>query len=239
MKLFKDRAIIAHRGARGLVPFENTIEAFQKAIDCGSDGIELDIRKTKDGIIVVHHNADYNGALLKDLTYQELIEKTQKDGFTVPTLEETLMFCKKKIFLDIEFKEAGYEKEAIDLILKYLSYDEFYVRSFKKKVLRTIKLYNKNVKTVLLVGVIKGKYFIVSRLSEFFPLFLIMYTKCDILSPSRYIYKFFYKQRMHLLGRPVIVWTVNKEEEMNKLLNVKKIDAIITDYPDKAIRIKK
>lgn len=239
MKLFKERLIIAHRGARGLVPFENTIDAFQKAIDCGADGIELDIRKTKDGIIVVHHNADYNGALLANLTYEELLEKTKKDGFVVPTLEETLKFCKGKIFLDIEFKEAGYEEEAISLILKYLSHNDFYVRSFKKKVIRTIKLFDKKVKTVLLLGVRKGKYFIVSRLSEFFPLFLIMYTKCDIISPSRYIFRFCYKQRMHLLGRPVLIWTVNNEDEMDNLINKKKVDGIITDFPDKALKIKK
>ena len=43
--------ILAHRGAKGLVKFENTFEAFDKALEVGADGIELDVRKTKDNIV--------------------------------------------------------------------------------------------------------------------------------------------------------------------------------------------
>lgn len=239
MKLYKTRAIEAHRGARGLVQFENTIEAFQKAIEVGADGIELDLRKTKDGVIVIRHNPDYNGELLANMTYNELLTKTKKDGFIIPTLEETLKFCKGKTFLDIELKESGYEEEIINIVLKHLTYDEFYIRSFIKRTIKKVKKLDSNIKTILLLGVTKARFSIFSRLAEIFPLFLILYTKCDIVSPHRLVFRFFYHARMKLLRKPVIVWTVNSEKELDKLLNIKKVDAIITDFPDIAVKIRK
>ncbi|MEQ9520369.1 MAG: glycerophosphodiester phosphodiesterase family protein [Parvibaculum sp.] len=77
---------IAHRGGSGLWP-ENTLAAFEHAIDMGAEGIELDVHLTKDGILVVHHDEslkpaiarDANGAwltrptpLIKNLTLEEL-----------------------------------------------------------------------------------------------------------------------------------------------------------------------
>ena len=68
--------IWAHRGASGYCP-ENTIEAFEKAIEMNSDGIELDVQLTKDGQIVVCHDelidrvSNHKG-FLKDFTYEEL-----------------------------------------------------------------------------------------------------------------------------------------------------------------------
>ena len=66
----------AHRGASGYAP-ENTLDAFQKAIDMGADGIELDVQLTKDGKVVVVHDevidrvSDGSG-LVQDYTYEEL-----------------------------------------------------------------------------------------------------------------------------------------------------------------------
>ncbi len=237
MKIYKEQAIEAHRGAKGLVQFENTIEAFSKAIEVGCDGIELDLRKTKDGVIVIRHNPDYNGELLCNLTYEELLNKTKKDGFIIPTFIETLEFCKGKTFLDIELKEAGYEEEILETVLKYLSYEEFYIRSFIKKTLKKVKKIDRKVKTVLLLGVNKARFSFISRLAEIFPLFLILYTKCDIVSPHRFVYHFFYHLRMKVLGKPIIVWTVNSDKQLNKLLNKQKV-AIITDFPDKAVKIR-
>ncbi len=77
---------IAHRGGSGLWP-ENTIEAFQNSIDLGTDGIELDVHLSKDGVLVVHHDETLKPAIardssgkwvnkptprIKDLTFDEL-----------------------------------------------------------------------------------------------------------------------------------------------------------------------
>ena len=58
--------IFAHRGASGLVPFENTIDAFSKAIELNCDGIELDVRQTKDKVMIINHNPDIGGLIIND-----------------------------------------------------------------------------------------------------------------------------------------------------------------------------
>ena len=72
-----ERALVwAHRGASGYAP-ENTLAAFQEAIDMGADGIELDVQLTKDGQIVVIHDETVDRTTdgkgwVKDLTFDEI-----------------------------------------------------------------------------------------------------------------------------------------------------------------------
>ena len=96
--------IWAHRGASGYCP-ENTIEAFEKAIEMNSDGIELDVQLTKDGQIVVCHDelidrvSNHKG-FLKDFTYEELAsfnfnnKMDEKYPFCkIPLLSEYFIHC--------------------------------------------------------------------------------------------------------------------------------------------------
>ena len=83
-----------HRGTSGYAP-ENTMAAFEKAVELGADGIELDVQLTKDGELVVIHDetidrvSDGSG-WVKDYTYAKLI-KHNFNRTQIPTLEETLM----------------------------------------------------------------------------------------------------------------------------------------------------
>jgi glycerophosphoryl diester phosphodiesterase len=79
-------AVIAHRGA-SRVERENTVAAFERAVELGSDGIELDVRRTADGILVVHHDAVLgDGRVLVETPRSRL-------PFHVPTLAEALDAC--------------------------------------------------------------------------------------------------------------------------------------------------
>lgn len=74
---FKKTMVVAHRGASGHAP-ENTLLAFQKAIDMGADCIETDIRRTKDGIIVLFHDEKINGKKVNEITFEELRAEASK-----------------------------------------------------------------------------------------------------------------------------------------------------------------
>ena len=145
--------VTAHRGAKGLVEHENTIEAFEKAIELKADSIECDVRKTSDGVIIINHNEDIEGLIIKDHTYAEICEATLKKGYKQPTLLEGLEFVKGKILIDIEIKEEGYVPEIINQILSVLTVEEFWIRSFFDSVLKEIKEINPNITTVLLIGI--------------------------------------------------------------------------------------
>ena len=112
--------IWAHRGASGHAP-ENTLEAFQKAIDMKADGVELDIQLTKDGEIVVCHDETIdrtsNGiGSVKDYTLAELkkfnFNKTHPEyaHASIPTMKEVFELIKPSpLTINIELKTGQYD----------------------------------------------------------------------------------------------------------------------------------
>ena len=78
--------VLAHRGARRRAP-ENTLEAYAVARDLGADGVELDVRRTRDGALVLHHDpGPAEGPVLATLDHAEVRERFP----TIPTLAEAL-----------------------------------------------------------------------------------------------------------------------------------------------------
>jgi len=108
--------VIAHRGDHSVYP-ENTLEAYQQAINDGADFIEIDLRTTKDGGLISLHDASVNrmtngkGAI-NDLTLAEIQKLTVKSAdslhaaFHIPTFDEILQMSKNKINIYIDFKSA-------------------------------------------------------------------------------------------------------------------------------------
>jgi glycerophosphoryl diester phosphodiesterase len=117
------KSIIGHRGDRSNCP-ENTLPSFQRAFDLGVDGIECDLRISKDGIGVIIHDKDLNRTgknfLVQELTMDELKKfdlgqwKDPKwSGTQIPTLEETLTMIPKGKTIHLEIKAGA---EALDII---------------------------------------------------------------------------------------------------------------------------
>ena len=231
--------ILAHRGAKGLVKFENTFEAFDKALEVGADGIELDVRKTKDNILIINHDPSINDIIIKDKTYEELLTITKSLGYILPKFEDVLIKYGNITLLDIELKETGYEEEIITLTTKYLSYDKYFIKSFRKSSIIKIKELDKNIKTSLLIGERYNEDGILGRFYEVFPKKLLKKTNCDVLSPNRLLLILNYLKRVSKYNIPINVWTVNEEKELRNLMKSKYCPKyIITNYPDLAIKIR-
>lgn len=126
--------LIAHRGVHPNGILENSIESFQKAIEMDEYvGFEFDIRTSKDGVFVVHHDLMIEGNILRFLDYQELKEK-----YNIPTLEEVLKLKTNKIML-LEIKEANLNVDAFhDLISKYPN-TNLYIDSFDNHIIKKLK----------------------------------------------------------------------------------------------------
>jgi glycerophosphoryl diester phosphodiesterase len=106
--------VVAHRGASAEYP-ENTIEAFEAAIEAGADAVEFDVRMTADGHAVVMHDPDVSrttdgAGLVCEMTLEEIRR------LDVPTLEEALRCLSGRAAADIEIKnlpdEPGYSPDA-------------------------------------------------------------------------------------------------------------------------------
>lgn len=143
----KSLHIVAHRGAHLTYP-ENSIAAIEEAICLGASVVELDVRATKDGVLVLMHDKTLNrttsgeGEVGKH-TYAE-IQKMHLRGATdgemsnlfIPTLQEALRICKGKIIVDLDFKEERREfvAKTYDLIAQEGMEDQvlFFLYDYKE-----------------------------------------------------------------------------------------------------------
>lgn len=228
--------IIAHRGASKLA-HENTLEALKLAYQLKADGIEFDLRKTKDGVILLSHDPNVDEFKICDYTYDELKEITIKKGYIMPKFSDVIHELAGKLFMDIEIKEPGLEKEVIELMLAHTAYENFMLRSFQKEIIIKVKEIDPKIKTALILGERRLKYGIFSRIFDVFPKKHIKKANCNVISPYYKLLLFSYIKRMHKLGIPVSVWTITNMKQINKLIN-KGVDYLIIDFPiDGALKL--
>lgn len=143
--------VVAHRGVTGEVP-ENTIPAFEQAIQVGADGVELDVRLTSDGVPVVFHYFYLDGFTTgqgplhantrESLRRVGVIEKDRPEHFAIPTLREVLQVIAGRIDLEIELK--GPEPELAEATAEVLSdfraqWPSMELMSFEPLLLRSMQ----------------------------------------------------------------------------------------------------
>lgn len=131
--------IIGHRGARGLAP-ENTIASLQKALEHHVDELEFDLRVTRDGVVILHHNSyvtDPDGTrhIIEECTYEQLL-KHKKD---LATFEQVLDAIGRSVPLYVEVKPDEPTQPIIKIIKNYYSKgwepQNFLLASFSQKTL--------------------------------------------------------------------------------------------------------
>jgi glycerophosphoryl diester phosphodiesterase len=230
------KLIIAHRGAPSYAK-ENTINSFKKAMALGADMIEFDVRRTKDNVFIVYHDGFIQGKPINEWTYKEIRKIARDQGFDLPTVEEVLKWSKGRIKLDVELKEEGYEKGIVELLSKYFKEDQFVITSFNDSSLKSIKDHYPDIKVGLLLGKFRAP--LLTRISEFFSTKRHQKAKADFLVAHWKLLRFGFLERAQRSRKPVFVWTVNDEEMMWKLLNDRRVYAIITDKPDLAVSLRK
>jgi len=99
--------VFGHRGASAVAP-ENTLAAFARARDLGADGVELDVRRTADDVLVVHHDAGVDGfGVIVDAPFARL----RAARATIPTLAEALDAC-RGLLVNAEIKCLPWEPDA-------------------------------------------------------------------------------------------------------------------------------
>ncbi len=127
--------ILVHRGDRASAP-ENTLEAYAAAMDLGADGVEIDIRRSRDGVLYLHHDDDLGrvwageGKLAR-LSYYELLAakpKRSERAFVrtrIPTLAAFLALARERaMLLHLDVKESGLQDELIALLERADMWDQ-------------------------------------------------------------------------------------------------------------------
>jgi glycerophosphoryl diester phosphodiesterase len=142
-QIYDSKMVVAHRGGdEGYRA--NTLEAFRNAKG-KSDMIELDVRKTKDGKLVVYHDRTISMRPIGWLNYNDAEKIANKQGYHLPTLDEALReIGNKRVIIDM--KEKGFEKDVVDFVKKYAK-GQAVVSSQDVESLKEIKNVDSNVKT--------------------------------------------------------------------------------------------
>ena len=227
----------AHRGFSGKYP-ENTLLAFQKAIEAGADGAELDVQLTKDGEVVIIHDetidrtTDGKGYVV-DYTYDELskfdasyIYRGQMGFNKIPTLREYFELVKDLDFItNVELKTGineylGIEEKVYDLIKEFKLEKKVIISSFNHfSVLRM-----KKIAPELKYGFLSEDWIINAGAYTASHDVQCYHLRFNNLIPE-------VVEELKKNGLEINTCTVNNEEDIRDLIN-KKIDILIGNYPD-------
>lgn len=222
--------LLGHRGARPLsrlkfrpraatIPPENTIACFEFALAHGCDGFEFDVRITRDGRLVLCHNAWLDGRKVATSSFEGLGSRC---GGTLPCLEDVLAAFGSRAYLDIEVKVAGGE----ELIVKNLSRckpQHYLLSSFLPEVLLRFHQLDPS----LPLGYVRDRSANARAWQELpIQVFLPHYELID----EKLI------REVHDRDMQIFTWTVNRKEDMQRLAGWG-VDGLISDDPGLLSRI--
>ena len=221
---------IGHRGAMGYGP-ENTINSFAKALELGVDGIELDVHVCKSGEVVVIHDdrvdRTTNGhGIVVEMTLQELKKLDAGKGERIPTLKEVFDFVDRRAIIDIELKAEGISGSVADIIRQYILEQgwintQFMISSFDH---HELKRCHEQIPDVPFSPIIAAKPLDYALMAQAM--------NADSIKPFFEFLDFNFVQDAHQRGVKVITWTVNRRDDIKRVLNMG-VDGIISNYPDR------
>ncbi len=220
--------IISHRGKIGLGSPENALIGILEAIELGVDMVEFDVRRTKDGCLVCHHDATVGDKLVSDLNFKAL----KKLKSSICKLEDVIEICKGKVGVNLEIKEKGFEDRIVNKLTANFSYDKIFVTSFSSSVIRKVKNLDPKITAGLLIGDAINFQVFYKILKESIFMSEFHYSQADFISPFYKIYEMGLMKRFENLGIPIQLWTVNDLVFLKDLIN-SDIQSIVTDVPGK------
>jgi glycerophosphoryl diester phosphodiesterase len=238
--------VFAHRGGSALAP-ENTLAAFANGIALGADGIELDVRLSRDGIVVVHHDRtlDRTTKLRGELADRTADELSRAD---VPTLAEVLRAHRDvRVIVELKVNSAEMAAAVVDVVRAAHAVERACVGAFGARVLRAVRSLEPALATSAAreevrwalyrswvtfgagragrAGGVKHEAFSRAR-SKKYDGFQVP----ELAGSTRVVSRRFI-DCAHDRGLGVQVWTVDAEDDARRLIEWG-VDGLITDRPD-------
>jgi glycerophosphoryl diester phosphodiesterase len=224
MATTKEMIVTSHRGAGFLEP-ENTLRAIRRAIDLGADQVEIDVHLTQDGHLVLMHDATVdrttNGTgTVAELTLTAIRQLDAGQGERVPTLEEVLALTDGKITPQIELKGPGVGSAVIKTLHSLRCTEKVILTSFLHQQLAEARQLDPDIHTGALWGRLPENVVLQAERLGVQALHLWhQFITPEIVTDA------------HARGLLVRAWNANKEEEMQRLIDLG-VDAIGSDRPD-------
>lgn len=225
--------IIAHRGTSAYEP-ENTLRAFELAIEQGAQMIELDLHLTADGqVVVIHdptldHTTNLRGRV-DQLTLEQIKRADAGKGERVPTLDEVLDLTAGKVRLYLEIKDARAATPTLQTIRARQCQDAMLLASFDVEMMKRL---GEEVRDVEL-GVILGTSTLhpLVRYREAFPWRSLQAVNYQVLCMQVELCYGYLAKRARSAGKRLYVWTADTEKQFARMLRCE-VDGIVTNRPD-------
>lgn len=225
--------VIAHRGASG-ERAENTLPAFERAIELGADMIETDLHLTRDGVIVIHHDAALErlgeSGEIRDRTAAELaaLDAAPQEiaAQAIPTLWALLEGFASRIDFNLELKVGlsapyeGLEAQVLEAVEARGLSSRMLFSCFDVNVLQRVREQAATARVALLVSP-RDKSAVLDRAER---------VGAEAVNPHCSLVTAKWVRAAHDAGLAVYPYTANEIEEMKRLLDCG-VDGVITNYP--------
>ncbi|MEI6669643.1 MAG: glycerophosphodiester phosphodiesterase [Acidobacteriota bacterium] len=247
--------VYAHRGGAALAP-ENTFAAFDNGLACGADGLEFDVHLSRDGVPVVMHDPTVDRTTngtgpIADMTAAELAAldagyRFSRDGafpfrgqrVGVPTLRDVIArYPAAHLLVELKSTDPQLASAVVEQIRAVDGLDRIAVGSFHQGALAEVRAREPRLKTGAdtdeIRGAITGTLFGHGAPPPLFHSFQVpeVHSGTRVVTPE-------FVAGAHRIGAIVIVWTVDREDDILRLLDWG-VDGLITDRPDVAVPVVK
>lgn len=227
--------IVAHRGFHDPTTYENTVDAYRRAAEIGVDLVEVDIRRTADGVLVLHHDASIAGRRISTTDFADLPKLP--NGQVISTLQglvDAAAGARGGTRLLVETKEFGYEAEIVNLLRSRLGASSFELMSFNHDSVRALRQLAPDAKVGVLFGLVPDWKNGTWPISGAAMVQQSRELKVDFVAIDRRIADDGRLDALAAAGLKTAVWTVDSRIDLRRFLHDSRVYRVITDAPDTA-----
>lgn len=206
--------LLGHRGARRYAP-ENTLAAFDLALEHGADGFEFDVRCTRNRQTIICHDSTLNRLSVHNHTLKQLQASCASEEPLLPGLADVLQRYARIAFLNIEIKVRRIEPLIMDILKRIPPRRGYFISSFFPGVLRELHDLNDS----LILGILAHTRWQLGRWSKL----PVQYVVPNYKLLSRNLV-----EEIHSANKLVVTWTVNEKRQMLRAAELG-VDGIISD----------
>lgn len=206
--------LLGHRGARRYAP-ENTLAAFDLALEHGTDGFEFDVRLTANRQLVICHDPRFKRLTIRRSTLKQMEARCAGSDECPPTLPQVLERYVGRAFLNLEIKVRGVEKLVYRLLSGIGPRSCYFISSFHPSVIREFHRLDRS----LVLGTLSQSRWQLRRWEALPALYVVPHFR--LISPRLV-------EEVHAAKRLLVTWTVNEPRQMRRMAELG-VDGIISD----------
>jgi glycerophosphoryl diester phosphodiesterase len=214
--------VIAHRGASGY-EYENSRAAFRRALMLDADGVELDVHATRDGTIVVHHDAELPGVgPIAQLTTDEARQVRIRNGETLPLLQEVLeLVGDHDVWIEVKSLAGNHDDALLAVLDAGPAPHRYAVHSFDHRIVRRLG----EARATLPRGILLSAY-----LND--TVAALRAVGATTLWQEWQLVDSALVKAVHAAGCRIHAWTVNEVGDLEQLVRLG-VDGLCGNYPDR------